>query len=151
MGKGTQFPKGVMMALEGSFDNTGKNNSPTTTVFEVKEIRTQPVDLSLFEIPAGYQKVTNLTKEVIKAGIRDLNLGGLIGAIKKMSETTSVPSNGQSANPNPLQANFDAMVQSVKNFLSQAQVSGPGAKGNRMAGFIEWIKRNFQNAGQRTS
>ncbi len=118
LGHPTQFPKGVIMAIEGKFSNNGAG--PSKTVYEVKEISAGPVDPNLFEVPAGYQKVPDLTKAMIQSSLQ--NFTNLAQTAKKFFAQSGMAGAGTEGNP------LAGMIQQVKkafqDFMASQKSSG---------------------------
>lgn len=113
LGKPTKFPKGVIMAVEGKFTNNG--TGPSKTVYEVKEITPNPVDPNLFEIPAGYQKVPDITKALLQSSFQ--NFQQMFDMAKKFFSQSGMT--GAGTQGNPLQAAIDWAKKAYHDFMAK--------------------------------
>lgn len=113
LGPTIKFPQGVIMEVEGKWDE--KVPGPFKTVYEVKEIRSDAVNPGLFEIPAGYQEVPDITKAILKSSLQNF---------QQMFETakqffTRFNSQGGNLQGNPFQSVIDWAKKSYAHFTSQ--------------------------------
>ncbi len=88
MAPGTQFPRGVLMAMEGKGQK----------IFEIKEIQSNPVDPGLFEVPADYRRVSNIAQAVIDEGLKNLEgVAKVAESFKKFLEESGLAGMAQRA------------------------------------------------------